>query len=96
MLNTLGIAFRAGKVISGEEFVVDGIRSGKVKLVLLATDAGVNTTKKVKDKSSSYNVDLIHAYTSLELSTSIGKVNRKVIGVTDKKLATSIKNKNMR
>lgn len=45
-LSRLGLATRAGKLISGEEIVLKAIRSGEAKLVLLAGDASDNTRKK--------------------------------------------------
>ena len=37
--NLLGLAQRAGRIISGEELVVKAIQEGKAKLVFLAHDA---------------------------------------------------------
>ncbi|HFM9816145.1 ribosomal L7Ae/L30e/S12e/Gadd45 family protein, partial [[Eubacterium] siraeum] len=48
--NLLGLAQRAGRIISGEELVVKAIQDGKAKLVFLAHDAGPNLTKKIQDK----------------------------------------------
>ena len=45
-LQLLGLAMRAGKVVSGEELVIREIRSGKAQLVILAEDAKKNTEKK--------------------------------------------------
>ena len=44
VLQMLGLAARARKVISGEELVVKEIRHGNAKLVLLASDASANTS----------------------------------------------------
>ena len=40
--NFLGLAQRAGRIISGEELVVKAIQDGKAKMVFLAHDAGPN------------------------------------------------------
>ena len=40
--NLLGIAKRAGKIISGEELVIKSIQSSKATLVFLANDAAAN------------------------------------------------------
>ena len=37
--NLIGLAKRAGKVISGEELVIKAIQNGKARLVILASDA---------------------------------------------------------
>jgi ribosomal protein L7Ae-like RNA K-turn-binding protein len=45
-LNLLGLATKAGKLISGDETTLKGVRSGKPKLVIVATDASEATIKK--------------------------------------------------
>ena len=82
VVNLLGLAQRAGRLISGEELVVDAIRKGQVKLVFLAQDAGPNLTKKITDKSKTYQVEVVTAFSTLELSIAVGK-SRKVLAVTD-------------
>jgi ribosomal protein L7Ae-like RNA K-turn-binding protein len=82
VLNLLGLAQRAGRLISGEELVVDAIRKGQVKLVFLAQDAAPNLTKKITDKSKTYQVEVVTAFSTLELSIAVGK-SRKVLAVTD-------------
>ena len=57
LLQLLGLAARARKVISGEELVVREIRNGNAKLVLLASDAAHNSSKKIQDKCTYYNVE---------------------------------------
>ncbi len=89
-LSTIGIAVRAGKVVSGEDIVVETVRKAKAHLVVLAKDAGKNTTKKINDKCSFYNVLVIDDYTINEISKAIGKSNRVVIAITDKGFAQSL------
>lgn len=48
----LGLAMRAGKLITGEEMTINEIRKRKVNLVIVTIDASENTQKKVSDKSS--------------------------------------------
>jgi ribosomal protein L7Ae-like RNA K-turn-binding protein len=91
LLNLLGLATRAGKIVTGEEFCVMGIRSGEVKYLFLASDAGVNTTKKITDKASFYNVEVNTIFSTSELSSAIGKQNRKVIGIKDIGFAKKMK-----
>ncbi|HFI0083983.1 TPA: YlxQ-related RNA-binding protein [Streptococcus suis] len=82
ILNLLGLAQRAGRLISGEELVVDAIRKQQAKLVFLANDAAGNLSKKVTDKSHTYQVEVVTAFSTLELSAAVGKA-RKVLAVTD-------------
>jgi len=84
LLGHLGLALRARKIISGEEQVLESIRKQSAKIVFLANDAGVNTTKRITDKASFYHVQLVTALSGEELSRAIGKENRKVLAVTDR------------
>ena len=78
----LGLAQRAGRVISGEEQVIKAIQTNKAKLVFLAKDAGANLTKQVTDKSKYYDIEVSTVFSTLELSAAIGK-SRKVLAITD-------------
>lgn len=82
LLNLLGLAQRAGKVISGEEQVVKAIQHQEVQLVFLATDAASNLTKKILDKSQSYQVEVAHLFSTQELSIAVGRA-RKVLAISD-------------
>ncbi len=87
----LGLAYAARKVVIGTEEVVKAIQKKQVQLVLLATDASENTTKKIKDKTNTYQIELIHKYTALEMSSAMGKQNIKVIGIKDKGFSMMLK-----
>ncbi|RGT61505.1 YlxQ-related RNA-binding protein [Streptococcus anginosus] len=82
LANLLGLAQRAGRIISGEELVVKAIQDRKAKLVFLANDAAPNLTKKITDKSYYYKVEVSTVFSTLELSTAVGKA-RKVLAITD-------------
>ncbi|TVX97622.1 YlxQ family RNA-binding protein [Cohnella terricola] len=87
VLSRLGLATRAGKLISGEEIVLKAIRSGEAKLVLLAGDASGNTAKKISDKCKSYGVPLLVGFTRFELGSAVGKPERVMFAVTDRGFA---------
>ena len=78
----IGLAQRAGKVISCEELVIKAIQTGKAQFIFLANYAGVNLTKKTTDKSHYYNVEVSTVFSTLELSAALGKP-RKVIAIAD-------------
>lgn len=83
MLQLLGLAARARKVISGEELVVKEIRSGNAKLVLLASDASNNTSKKITDKCQYYNVEFHVFGDRYDLGHATGKEARVALAITD-------------
>ncbi|MCF6093191.1 YlxQ family RNA-binding protein [Microaerobacter geothermalis] len=90
-LSLLGLAMKAGKVISGEELVLRNIRNGRVKLVLIAKDASYNTIKKFTDKCSSYHIPYLLILSREELGKAIGKPNRVIIGIMDDGFSKRIK-----
>nr|WP_218097344.1 YlxQ family RNA-binding protein [Paenibacillus allorhizosphaerae] len=81
--SNLGLAMRAGKVITGEEMVIQSVRGGEAKLVIVAEDASENTLKKINDKCSYYGVPLLLTGQREQLGDSIGKEARVAIAVTD-------------
>lgn len=91
-MSLLGLANRARKIVTGEELSVKEIRSGKAKLILLAQDASMNTSKKITDKCKSYAVPLRTVENRYLLGQAIGKEARVVVAVMDagfaKKLVT--------
>lgn len=88
--NRLGLAMRAGKVVLGDSAVLDAIRSGEAKLVLLATDASANAAKKYTDKCSFYRTPLLSIGTRVELGSAIGKQERVVVAIIDTAFAELI------
>ena len=84
IFNLLGLAYRARKVVLGEEIVLKGLSQNKHNLVFLASDAGDNIKNKIIKKTNYYGATIIDCLTTIELSNSIGKENRKVILVSDK------------
>lgn len=81
-LNLLGMATRAGKLVSGDGLTLTEIRNNNAKLVFVASDASPNTLKKFKDKCSYYKVPCIDQFTQIELSHAIGR-SRTIVGVCD-------------
>ena len=91
ILNNLGLCNRARGLITGEEFVCDGMANKTVKYVFLASDASANAKKKIYNKANYYNVEVYEGYTSFELSSAIGKVGRIVIGITNENFLKILK-----
>lgn len=83
LLQLLGLAARARKVISGEELVVREIRSGNAKIVFLASDASHNSSKKIQDKCTYYNVEYHVFGDRYDLGHATGKEARVALAITD-------------
>jgi ribosomal protein L7Ae-like RNA K-turn-binding protein len=90
MSKHLGLAFRAKKVSVGTENVVFKITSRQAKLVLLASDAAIHTTTKIKNKTNFYGIELNTSFDSVTLSKALGKNNIKVVSINDQGFAKLI------
>ncbi len=89
VLGLLGLSSKAGKVMSGTDMVLEGIKRRKVKLVIVAEDAAERTVKNMTYACGEYVK--VERYGKIEeISKAIGKQNRAVIAITDKNLADAI------
>lgn len=86
----LGLAMRAGKLVSGEDATMLDLKKGKLNLVIVAGDASNNTKKLFNDKSSYRKVNYVELSTKSDLGVSIGKDSRAVIGIKDIGFANKI------
>lgn len=86
----LGLATRAGKVVSGDDSTLLELKRGKVKLVIVADDASDNTKKLFKDKSSYRSIPYVYFSTKLQLGLAIGKAPRAALGVKDENFVKTL------
>lgn len=86
----LGLATKAGKLVTGYNTCLDMIPTGKLKLVILATDVGENTRKKIEQKCASYDVPFRIGLDADSMSKACGKSDKGVFGIVDKGFSKSI------
>ncbi|MFC4387440.1 L7Ae/L30e/S12e/Gadd45 family ribosomal protein [Gracilibacillus marinus] len=89
-LNILGIATRARKCTFGEEQIIKEIQSRKAKVVLIASDIGIQTKKKLTDKCTFYNIPFIFIDDRDTLSQAVGKIGRVAVSINDSGFAKKI------
>lgn len=89
-MSLLGLAYRARKIISGEELVLKEIRANRAKVVLLSKDASINTEKKITDKCQYYEVPVYRVENRSVLGQAIGKEARVVVSVQDEGFAKKL------
>lgn len=82
VLNLLGMAMKAGKLVTGEDLTLKEIRKEQAKVVLVAVDASEKTKKKISDKCRHYQTPFVVHFTKAELSQAIGK-DRTICATTD-------------
>lgn len=88
----LGLAQRAGKLVTGDDIVLKAVRNKQAQLVFVAGDASDNTKKKFRDKCQTYHVPLVIGFTRDEIGECIGKLDRVIVAVTDQGFAKMMKN----
>lgn len=90
-LNLLGLAYRAQKCSLGEEIIVRDIQRRRAQLVLLASDIGSQTKKKITDKCKTYDIPYVIVDNREVISQAIGKSHRVAVAILDEGFATKLK-----
>jgi ribosomal protein L7Ae-like RNA K-turn-binding protein len=91
--SAIGMANKAGKIISGTDACLRAIKAGAVKLVVLAEDASDNTKKKIMNACGYSNISCVVYGKGGMLGKVTGKNHRIVAGVRDKNLSKLILSK---
>ncbi|TCP30293.1 LSU ribosomal protein L7AE [Scopulibacillus darangshiensis] len=86
----LGLAQRAGKVVSGEETVMRVVRQKKAIIVILSEDASERTKKTITNKCAYYQIPLRTVPNREELGHAIGQPSRVLAAVTDTGLGNKL------
>ena len=93
VLSMLGIAARAGRIVSGEFATEKAVKAGKAYLILTASDASENTAKKFRNMADYYGVPYKVYGEKETLGGCIGKDYRSSLAVTDGQLAAAVMKK---
>ena len=86
----LGLAQRAGRLLTGMDNTLNAVRTGKAMLVLADESAAENTMKKLADACIYYHVPLVKLPQGL-LEGATGRDGRMMGALTDKGFADKIK-----
>lgn len=90
ILGLVGLAARARNINFGADSVELQIKKRKVKLIIVAEDASTRTKEKFIKLSEQHNVPIIIKGNIEELSKTIGKNNKAIIGIEDINLSNEI------
>lgn len=83
----IGLATKAGKVLSGDETCERAVKSGNAQLVIVSEDASDNTKKRFNDMCKYRGVNIRFFGTKEKLGRHCGKDIRSVIAITEKGFA---------
>lgn len=90
VFSMIGMAMKAGKVVSGEFSTEKAVKTGKAFLVIVSEAASDNTKKMFRNMCTFYEVPMYTYGTKEELGHSMGKEFRASLAVTDEGFAKSI------
>ena len=86
----LGISAKAGKVVCGNDATLEDIERHKVKLVIVAENASEKTKKNMRYVCEKNKIPLLEFGNIDEISRTIGKNNKAIIGIKSKSLSEEI------
>lgn len=89
-LSLIGLAMKAGKVVSGETATEIAIKGFEAYLVVIAADASDNTRKHFSDMCNYRDIPFLEYGTKESLGRAIGKEYRSNLAITDEGFASSI------
>ncbi|MCD8011154.1 MAG: ribosomal L7Ae/L30e/S12e/Gadd45 family protein [Lachnospiraceae bacterium] len=90
VLSMLGMAKRAGRLVSGEFAVEKAVKTGKASLVVVASDASENTKKSFQNMCAYYGVPCRIGAEKELLGHAVGQGMRASLAVTDENFARTI------
>ncbi|MBQ3666279.1 MAG: ribosomal L7Ae/L30e/S12e/Gadd45 family protein [Lachnospiraceae bacterium] len=90
VLSMVGLAAKAGKVVSGEFSVEKAVKEKKAYMVIIADDASDNTKKMFTNMCTFYHVPIYFYADKERLGRAIGKEMRASVGITDAGLGNTI------
>lgn len=90
VLSLLGLAKRAGKVVSGEFSTETAVKAGKAFLVIVSEEASDNTKKKFNNMCTYHKVPVYFYGSKEELGRCIGQEFRASLAVMDQGFSEAI------
>lgn len=90
VLSYLGLATKAGRVVSGEFCVEKSVRQHRAKLVLVSEDASKTSKKNFRNMCTYYKVPLHFFGSREELGAACGKEARVSAAIVDEGLADAV------
>ncbi len=83
--NQIGLAYSAKKVVLGTDNIIDAMRRGRAKLVIIGSSASIGTQKMIQDKAKTNGIDVMMLVESEDknLSKALGNKKVKVLAITD-------------
>ena len=89
-LRLLGLAARAGAVVTGTERVRDGVRDRSLAFVLVAADASANSLDKLVPTLEASGIPYAVRYERIQLGEAVGRSQLSAVGLLDASFAARL------
>ncbi len=84
ILNVLGLAHRARKLVTGDFAVETALKNNKAALIISAANASERTAEKYRQLAKKHNIPLLTAGDKEDLAQAVGKDGQTaVVALTD-------------
>jgi len=91
LLGLLGLAFRGRRIDLGEQPVLRAIQERRAVMILIASDAGENTSHRISLKAANVGIPVTRCgYDKNVLGSAFGRTSCAVAAICDAKLAAEI------
>lgn len=90
VLRLLGLARRAGSLVTGSEAVKGAVRSGSLSAVVFARDASANAVRRIEPALARQGIRSSACGDRAALGAALGKGPIVVVGITDAALARAV------
>lgn len=91
VLSLLGLAQRAGRLVSGNEAVERAVVRRQAKLVIISQDAAERTAQRMIRLAGEKRVPWVRWASKHELGAAIGRSDRAVVAIIDAGLAEAVR-----
>lgn len=89
-LRFLGLVKKAGNLKEGYNKCEETIKAGNSKLIVISTDASLNTKDKFNTYAKRFNSEIIEFFTKEELGRALGRLEINVVCITDMNMSKKL------
>ena len=91
LLSMMGLAMKAGSLITGEAACLEAIKKKKALLCIIAADASLNTKKRIKDKCDFRGIEYFEYGNKESLGGCLGKNKISVVCIKNESFTVQLK-----
>ena len=90
ILNLIGMARKAGSVVSGSNSVLQELAKPSASLLVVATDAAAGTADKILNRAKGADVPFVKMFNKQTLGSAVGRDERSHLVLTNKRFAKNL------